>query len=188
MSRSLSGTLLLLIYTQSGGRRIHQCACFFPSNQPDWFPIHVLEQPRISSLWKKELLWEGLLQQLLHRSNPWSVGLLWKLYRPNNNEWKGISKWFLSYWLLSCNDENFYNQFNWLFLLLHIMIMSSKVKGFQPECSSRARWPLAPKFCPWATTKSQIFHTNHMLGTLDFTVSEHWAPFNFPQSTALQPG
>ena len=119
---------------------------------------------------------------------PWSVGLLWKLYRPNNNEWKGISKWFLSYWLLSCNDENFYNQFNWLFLLLHIMIMSSKVKGFQPECSSRARWPLAPKFCPWATTKSQIFHTNHMLGTLDFTVSEHWAPFNFPQSTALQPG
>ena len=24
-----------------------------------------------------------------------------------------------------------------------------------------------------------------MLGTLDFTVSEHWAPFNFPWSTAL---
>ena len=40
---------------------------------------------------------------------------------------------------------------------------------------------------PWRLTfalgrlkKSQIFHTNHMLGTLDFTVSEHWAPFNFP--------
>ena len=47
-------------------------------------------------------------------------------------------------------------------------------------CSSRARWPLAPNFCPWATRKSEIFHTNHMLGTLDFTVSEHWAPFNFP--------
>ena len=47
-------------------------------------------------------------------------------------------------------------------------------------CSSRARWPLAPNFCPQATRKSQIFHTNHMLGTLDFTVSEHWAPFNFP--------
>ena len=30
------------------------------------------------------------------------------------------------------------------------------------------------------TRKSQIFRTNHMLGTLDFTVSEHWAPFNFP--------
>ena len=50
-------------------------------------------------------------------------------------------------------------------------------------CSSSARWPLAPNFCPRATRKSQIFHTNHMLGTLDFTVSEHWAPFNFPQSS-----
>ena len=26
----------------------------------------------------------------------------------------------------------------------------------------------------------RFLHTNHMLGTLDFTVSEHWAPFNFP--------
>ena len=52
-------------------------------------------------------------------------------------------------------------------------------------CSSRARWPLVSNFGPWATRKSQIFHTNHMLGTLDFTVSEHWAPFTFPQSTAL---
>ena len=34
--------------------------------------------------------------------------------------------------------------------------------------------------CPRPTGKPQIFHTNHMLGTLDFTVSEHWAPFNFP--------
>ena len=47
-------------------------------------------------------------------------------------------------------------------------------------CSSRGRWPLAPNFCPRATRKSQIFHTNHMLGTLDFTDSEDWAPFNFP--------
>ena len=47
-------------------------------------------------------------------------------------------------------------------------------------CSSRARWPLVPNFCPRATRKSQIFHTNHMLGTLDFTDSEDWAPFNFP--------
>ena len=37
-------------------------------------------------------------------------------------------------------------------------------------CSSRARWPLAPDFCPWATRKSQIFQTNHMMGTLNFTV------------------
>ena len=28
--------------------------------------------------------------------------------------------------------------------------------------------------------KSSLFHTNHVLGTLDFTVSEHQAPFNFP--------
>ena len=53
-------------------------------------------------------------------------------------------------------------------------------------CFSSARWPVAPNVCSWATRKSQIFHTNRMLGTLDFTVSEHWAPFNFPQSTALQ--
>ena len=39
-------------------------------------------------------------------------------------------------------------------------------------CSSRAQWPLAPNFCSRATRKSQIFHTNHMLGTLDFAVSE----------------
>ena len=47
-------------------------------------------------------------------------------------------------------------------------------------CSSGARSPLVPNFCSRVTRKSQIFHTNHMLGTLDFTGSEHWAPFNFP--------
>ena len=31
-------------------------------------------------------------------------------------------------------------------------------------CSSRTRWPPAPNFCSRATRKSQIFHTNHMLG------------------------
>ena len=43
-------------------------------------------------------------------------------------------------------------------------------------CSSGAWSPLAPNFCSRVTRKSQIFHTNHMLGTLDFTGSEHWAP------------
>ena len=38
-------------------------------------------------------------------------------------------------------------------------------------CSSRAWWPLAPNFFSWMTRKSQIFSTNHMLGTLDFTCS-----------------
>ena len=46
-------------------------------------------------------------------------------------------------------------------------------------CFSRAWWPLVPNFCSWATRKSQIFDLNHMMGTLDFTVSEHWASFNF---------
>ena len=51
-------------------------------------------------------------------------------------------------------------------------------------CSGSAQWPLAPNFCYWAT-KSTVFHTNDMLGTLDFTGSEHWAPLNIPYSTAL---
>ena len=40
--------------------------------------------------------------------------------------------------------------------------------------------PVAPNFCFRAIRKSYFFHTNRRLGTLDFTVSEHWAPFNFP--------
>ena len=45
---------------------------------------------------------------------------------------------------------------------------------------------LAEPSGPWWLTfalgrlENFFFHTNHMLGTLDFTVSEHWAPFNFP--------
>ena len=30
-----------------------------------------------------------------------------------------------------------------------------------------------------------FFHQKHMLGTLDFTTSKHWAPFNFFESSAL---
>ena len=47
-------------------------------------------------------------------------------------------------------------------------------------CCSRARWPLAPNVCSRATRKSQIFHTNHMLGALDFIGSEHWSSFDVP--------
>ena len=39
----------------------------------------------------------------------------------------------------------------------------SCIKELSGVCSSRAWWPLAPNFCPRATRKSQIFHTNHML-------------------------
>ena len=41
--------------------------------------------------------------------------------------------------------------------------------------------PLGPNFCSWATKKSSVFsYKIIMLGTLDFTGSEHWAPFDFP--------
>ena len=58
--------------------------------------------------------------------------------------------------------------------------VAAKERTVTGLCSSRARWPLAPNFYPRATRKSQIFRINHMLGTLDSTVSEHWAPFSFP--------
>ena len=94
----------------------------------------------------------------------------------------------------------FYETLNNYFLLCHTNKFKHQVKIYQ-KCVDRERknslkiiqgcalaepcgpWRLT--LCPRPTTKSQIFHTNHMLGTLDFTVSEHWAPFNFPQSTAL---
>ena len=41
-------------------------------------------------------------------------------------------------------------------------------------------WPLAPNFSSHVTRKSQFLRTNHMLGTLDCTGLEHWAPLNFP--------
>ena len=52
-------------------------------------------------------------------------------------------------------------------------------------CSCRAWLLLAPNFCSRVTRESKIFHTNHMLGTLDFTLSEDWAVVNFPHSTTL---
>ena len=52
-------------------------------------------------------------------------------------------------------------------------------------CSSRAWWHLVPNVCAQATRKSQIFHTNHMLGTLDFTVSEHWGSLQFSLQQSL---
>ena len=63
------------------------------------------------------------------------------------------------------------------FGLLHSRIFSTPSSWV---CSSKAREPLAPNFYSWVTRKSLFFHTNYMLGILDFTGSEHWAPFNFP--------
>ena len=39
--------------------------------------------------------------------------------------------------------------------------------------------PLAPYFCSWATRESKLFYRNTLLGTLDFTGSEHQASFTF---------
>ena len=45
---------------------------------------------------------------------------------------------------------------------------------------------LVPKFSSQAVKKSKFFfHRNHKLGALDFTSLQHWAPFNFSLSTAL---
>ena len=60
---------------------------------------------------------------------------------------------------------------------------STTVQGL---CSSRVRWPLVPKL-KMGDLNIILFHENHMLSTIDFTDSEHWAPFNFPLSTALYP-
>ena len=70
--------------------------------------------------------------------------------------------------------------FNVCITTVAMLLLFREKEGLLGLCSSRAQWPLVPNFCLRATRKSQIFHTNHMLGTLDFTVSEHWAPFNFP--------
>ena len=43
---------------------------------------------------------------------------------------------------------------------------------------------LAPNVCSRVTRKSEFFHANHMLVTLNFSGSDHWAPFNFPKKTA----
>ena len=40
-------------------------------------------------------------------------------------------------------------------------------------------------FSSQATRKAYLSNKNHMLATLNFTGSEHWALFNFSLSTAL---
>ena len=44
---------------------------------------------------------------------------------------------------------------------------------------------LKARLWPQATRRSQFFHRNIKLSTLDFTGSRHWAPFKFSQSTPL---
>ena len=44
---------------------------------------------------------------------------------------------------------------------------------------------LKARLWPQVTRRSQFFHRNIKLSTLDFTGSRHWAPFQFSQSTPL---
>ena len=96
-------------------------------------------------------------------------------------------------WLRSYAQSKYKNQLpicHWSYTINNLntcQILSLRQDFYPGLCSSRAWWPLAPNFCSRATRKSQIFHTNHMLGTQHITGSEHWAPFYFPHRTALLP-
>lgn len=48
----------------------------FPEQPTPLVPTPCVRAAEEKLTLEKELVWEGLLQQLLHRSNPWSVGLL----------------------------------------------------------------------------------------------------------------
>ena len=64
---------------------------------------------------------------------------------------------------------------SWLANWIELPIMSE-----WQICIDSQGCALAEPGGPWRlTTKSQLFHTNHMLGTLDFPVSEHWAPLQY---------
>ena len=64
--------------------------------------------------------------------------------------------------------------------------MQSLLPWLQGWALTDSLWPLVPNFFPWATRKSYFFDTNRMLGTLDFTFSEHWALPSIFFSTALK--
>ena len=64
-----------------------------------------------------------------------------------------------------CKLSNCYNSYNYVFYI-----------NLHQGCALRAQWPLAPNFCSWATGKFQIFHTNHMLRTLQFSLEQSLAP------------
>ena len=54
-------------------------------------------------------------------------------------------------------------------------------------CSSSVQWPLVFNLCPQETRKSLLFHRNYMLGTVDFTGSEHSGlPSIFLRAQSLQ--
>ena len=65
----------------------------------------------------------------------------------------------------------------------HLSICQQKFS--EKRASLNCEMSLLPQACTLAEPgglwrlKSYYFHANHMLGALDFTSSEHWAPLNF---------
>ena len=106
---------------------------------------------------------------------------------------------FVTGWNLEARVISRWNMITWVSVFLHWTVFDKEwatplrnmqfwyhviTKNALNDCS-RAQGPLAPNFWSWATRKSYFFCTNLMLNGLDFTGSEHWAPFNSPKSTAL---
>ena len=87
----------------------------------------------------------------------------------------GINKHFLHKWLhLSCDMTSS--------IIFSLSVLNIWCCGGEGGGSGSPETKLSTVMrCP-----SKVFYTVHMLGTLGFTGSEHWAPFNFPQSTALE--
>lgn len=72
MSRSLGGTFPP---TDNYIQDLPMCM-LFPEQPTPLVPTPCVRAAEEKLTLEKELVWQGLLQQLLHRSNPWSVGLL----------------------------------------------------------------------------------------------------------------
>ena len=56
----------------------------------------------------------------------------------------------------------------------NVYFVNSSIRRLQLRlCSSSVQWPLEFNLCPQETRKSLLSHRNHMLGSVDFTGSEH---------------
>ena len=62
----------------------------------------------------------------------------------------------------------------YLLLLILFCVTVQHIWG----CNLISPSALPPFFCSRVTWKPKLFHRNHMLGTMDFTVSEHQVPFH----------
>ena len=137
-------------------------------------------QPSFIQLWQSILYWvECSCMQLVSMAKGQSNQIKEKFknfnFSPLHNNTPVNGK--MSSSLCSTIFFNFYVHcfFNkdMYFILVWWNTQYSTYMVYTGLCSSTARWTLAPNFCFWATRKSQIFDTNHMLDNLDFSGSEH---------------